>query len=210
MSKKNRSLVRIPLLAIALSLAVALRAQTTATSTDSAISHLAARIADPLQKLHATKVVFADLKGPDGQIHPVGRWLANQLANSCNKDFPALEIIVRPKDEATGEGIDEAGNQKQPFKSMEEWARSVGANVFVTGTFARLSDGIGISLRALSSSDPTRSLVEATGLVPVSDVVTGLSPDPIPSPKGGVPRSLWRWRHGRSPMHSLPSSPILG
>ena len=76
MSKKNHSLVQIPLLAIVLSLAAASRAQNSATSTDTAISQLAARIADPLQKLRATKVVFADLKGPAGRIHPVGRWLA--------------------------------------------------------------------------------------------------------------------------------------
>jgi TonB family protein len=134
-------------------------------------------------------VVFADLKGPDGQTHAFGRWLSDQLANSCNQDFPALEIHIRPQHEEAAEGVDEAGNQKQAFKSVEEWARSVGANVVVTGTFARFSDGIGISLRAWPSSDPARTLGEATGLVPISDRIAGLSCEPIPSPKGGIPRS---------------------
>jgi TonB family protein len=185
--KKNQLFLPILLLATAFPLAAAARAQTTATSTDTAILQLAARIADPLQKMHATKVVFADLKGPDGQLHPVGRWLADRLANSCNKDFPGLEIIIRPQNEEAAERVDDADNKKQAFKSVEEWARSIGASVFVTGTFARTADGIGISLRALSSSDPSRSLAEATGLVPISDEIARLSPEPIPSSKGRIP-----------------------
>jgi TonB family protein len=187
--KTDRSLLGVLLLGMALSLGARSRAQTSRTSSDTAISQLAARLADPLQKVHAAKVVFADLQGPDGQTHPFGRWLSDQLANSCNKDFPVLEIIIRPQHEGAAEGVDDAGSQKQAFKSVEEWARSLGANVVVTGTFARFSEGIGISLRAWSSSDPARTLVEATGLVPVSDLVRGLSPEPIPSPKGGIPRS---------------------
>jgi TonB family protein len=189
MLKRNRSLLRVLLLGIALPLAAASRAQTSRTSIDTAISQLAARVAIPLQKVHATKVVFADLKGPDDQTHPVGRWLSDQLADSCNKDFPGLEIIIRPPHEDSAEGLDEAGHQKQAFKSIEEWARSVGANVFVMGTFARAADGIGVSLRAFSTSDPRISLVEATGLIPVSDEIIGLSPEPIPSPKGRVARA---------------------
>jgi TonB family protein len=189
MLKRNRSLLRVLLLGIALPLAAASRAQISSTSIDPAISQLAGRIAGPLQKVHATKVVFADLKGPDGQTHPVGRWLSDQLANSCNRDFPGLEIIIRPQHEEVPEGVDEAGNQRQAFKSVEEWARGVGANVVVTGTFAKFSDGIGISLRALSSLDPARSLVEATGLVPVTEAITAMFPEPIPSPKDGIPRS---------------------
>jgi TonB family protein len=189
MFNRDRSLLPILLLGIALPLATASRAQTPAASIDTTISQLAARIADPLQKVHATRVVFADLKGPDGQTHPFGRWISDKLANSCNKDFPGLEIIIRPQHEEAAGGVDEAGNQKQPFKSVEEWARSVGANVVVTGTFARISDVIGISLRAMTSSDQPRTLAEATGLVPVSDVITRLSPDPIPSPKDGIPRA---------------------
>jgi TonB family protein len=187
--KKNLSLLLILLLAIAFPLATASCAQTSATPTDTAISQLAASIAVPLQKAHATKVVFADLKGPDDQLHPVGKWLADQLANSCNRDFPGLEIIIRPQNEEAAERVDEAGNKKQAFKSVEEWARSIGARVFVTGTFAKSGEGIGISLRALSSSDPPRSMAETTGLVPISDEVTRLSPEPVPSPKDGIPRA---------------------
>jgi TonB family protein len=187
--KTNHSLLQLLLLAIAFPPAAASRAQTSATSTDTAISQLAARIADPLQKVHATKIVFADLKGPEGQTHPIGRWLADELANSCNKNFPDLEIIIRPENEGAAKGVDEAGNQKQVFKSLEEWARRVGASVFVTGSFAKTADGIGISLRALSSSDSPRSLAEATGVVPVSYEITRLSSEPIPSPKDGIPHA---------------------
>ena len=191
MTKKNHSVLRILLLAIILPWAYTSRAQTSPTSTEIAISQLAARIADPLQKVHATKVIFADLKGPEGQAHPVGRWLADQLTNSCNKDFPGLEIIVRPKNEEAATGMDEAADPEQAFKTLEEWARRAGASVFVTGSFAKTADGIGISLRALpsSSSNPSRSLAEAKGLIPVSDEITRLSPDPIPTPKDGIPHA---------------------
>jgi TonB family protein len=187
--KKNHSLLRILLPAIFLTSACTSLAQTSPTSTDTAISQLAARIEGPLQKVHATKIVFADLKGPEGQTHPVGRWLADQLANSCNKNFPNLEIIVRPKNQEPSEGVDEAGNQEQAPENVKEWARSIGANVFVEGTFARAADRVGISLRAFSTSDPPGLLAEASGLVSVSDEMTRLSPGPIPSPKDGIPHA---------------------
>jgi TonB family protein len=188
--KRNHSLLSIPLLAIAFLLpAAASRAQNSATSTDTAISQLASHIAEPLQKMHATKVVFADLKGPDGQLHPVGRWLADQLANSCNKDFPGLEIIIRPQNEEAAKSVDEAGNQEQALKNLKEWARSIGANVVVEGSFARTADGIGVSLRAFSTSDPAGLQPEAKGLVPFSDEIARLSPEPVPSPKDGVPHA---------------------
>jgi Gram-negative bacterial TonB protein C-terminal len=189
MFRRNRSLLGVLPLGIALSVAVRSRAETQPTAMDTAISQLASRIAIPLEKLHATKIVFADLKGPDGQTHPAGRWISDQLANSCKKDFPGLEIMIRPEHEESAAGLAEAGKQKQAFKSVEEWARSVGANVFITGTFARPRDHIGISLQAFSTSDSRISLGEATGLLPVSDAITGLSAEPMPSQKSGVPRA---------------------
>jgi TonB family protein len=185
MDRKPSGLLTL-IFAASLVVGPSVQAQSAPHPVDPAISQLGARIADSLQKTHAAKIAFADLKGPDSQIHPVGRWLADPLADSCNRDFPALEIILRPQNEKAVEGVDEAGTQKPAFNSVEEWARSIGANVVVKGTFARISDGIGISLRALSSSDPSRSLAEATGLVPISDEITALSPEPVPSPKGGI------------------------
>jgi hypothetical protein len=110
-------------------------------SADAAILQLAARIAEPLQMAHATKVIFADLKGPQGEVHPVGRWLADQLAASCNKDFPSLEVILRPANEDAVAAADGSNFQTEPAKSLEDWARRMGANVFVSGTFARLAAG---------------------------------------------------------------------
>lgn len=186
----NRSclLLAILLLANALALDATSRAQTSQPSFDAAISQLAALIAYPLQKAGVTKVVFADLKGPDGQKHPAGRWLADQLADACNKGFPGLEVIIRPKNEEAAQGVDEAGNQKG-FKSVEEWARGIGANLVVTGSFARLSDGIGISLSALTSSDSPHSIAQATGIVPVTNEITSLSGEPLPALKGQFPRA---------------------
>jgi hypothetical protein len=81
MLKRNRSLLQVLVLGIAFPLAVAPRAQTSATSIDTAISRLAARIANPLQKvvkdpgnglgLQAVESVrkwkFKPAAGPDGR-----------------------------------------------------------------------------------------------------------------------------------------------
>jgi len=162
----------------------ALAAQSPATG-DSAISQLAARLADPLQKAHATKIIFANLEGPNGEVHPVGRWLADQLAAACSKDFPSLEIIVRPAAEA--ENTPEF--QKDPPKSVEDWARRVGANVVVKGTYARYPDGLGISLTALTAAEPSDHLGEATGLIPITAEMTALSAEPIPTQAGPAPHA---------------------
>jgi TonB family protein len=92
-SKKNHSLLRILLLAIALSVTPASRAQTSAIPTDTAISQLAFRIADPLQKLHATKIVFADLKGPDGQICPPPQYSA-EARRAKIEGTVVLQVVI--------------------------------------------------------------------------------------------------------------------
>jgi TonB family protein len=149
------------------------------------VSQLAARIGELLVKAHVNKIVFADLRGPNGEVHPVGPWLADQLTASCSKDFPSLEVIRRPKDEAAGAGSDD---QNDPAKSVEDWAGRTGATVVVIGTFARRPDGIGISLKALTVDLPA-VVAQATGLVPITDAISALSPMPIPAPNSSVPRA---------------------
>jgi TonB family protein len=187
MTRRTRFLQRIAL-AVLSALFPLVRgnpAAQTSTSSDAAISQLASRIAQPLQERNITKVIFADLKGPNGAVHPVGRWAADQLARVCSKDFPSLGTIVRPAAEA--ENTPEF--QQDPPKSVEDWARRVGANVVVTGTFARLSNGLGISLRAITTADSPITLGEATGLIPVTDEILALSPQAIPGPVDQTPRA---------------------
>ena len=188
MSNVNQSLLKIAVSALAFFLGTSLRAQTAEPSTASAISVLASSIAQPLQQAGVKKIIFADLKGPAEEVHPVGRWLADQLASSCQKDFPGLEIILRSLNEDAVD-VDGPKTPEERFRSLEDWARRNRANVFVKGTFARWSYGIGVSLSAWTSSDSPREIGQATGLIPISDEITALSPDALPSTKGGVPRA---------------------
>lgn len=153
------------------------------------VSQLAAKIGDLLQKAHVTKVVFADLKGPSGETHPVGGWLAEQLTAACSKDFPSLAVISQPANEAAGTSPDD---QKDPAKSVEDLGDRTGANVVVTGTFAELPNGIngiGVSLRALGVSGPHSVVAQADGLILITATVAALSPDPLPKMPAGVPRA---------------------
>jgi TonB family protein len=188
---KNRNFYFLALLVLTafLSPRIAAQSQPATPNVDPAISKLAAKIAEPLRKAGATKVVVADLQGPDGQMHPVGRWLAEQLSISLTHDFPGLGMLVRaPEENATSGNEDFAIS---PLASAEEkdWGRKLGANVIITGSFAKVPHGIGVSLTATSLAYPVGWRGHTDGLVPITDEVSALSPNPVPSPKGGIARA---------------------
>jgi TonB family protein len=164
-------------------------AQSTPPPIDPAISRLAARIAEPLQKAHATKVVVADLRGPEGQTHPLGKYLADQLSVSLQKDFPNLEAIDRPQQNANPNDQAHSGDEVRDLKEMKKWARKLGANVVIIGSFAKVSQGIGVSLSPEFCNGSRRSLDLTTGLIPITDEITAVSPDPIPLFKNGIARA---------------------
>jgi hypothetical protein len=148
---RNQSLLRILIIATALSPASSLEAQTS-PHVDPAISGIAARIAQPLQESHSTRVIVADLTGPEGEIHPAGKWLADQLSECLSRDFPALEVLNRPRERP----ISYEGRAKDRFDAAEtaakDWARSLGADVVITGSFAEIPTGIAVALVAMHAS----------------------------------------------------------
>src|SRR5882724_1522346 len=84
MAKNPRS-PRLWIIAALLAGGIPAHAQSPPPPIDPAISSLAARIAEPLQKAHGTKVVVAELWGPEGQSHPIGKYLADQLTVALQK-----------------------------------------------------------------------------------------------------------------------------
>lgn len=186
---RNQFVLQIVILAHALVLATDLQAQTPSHSVDAAISEIAARIAQPLQESHAKKVIVADLTGPEGENHPVGRWLADQLSKSLSRDFPGLKVIPRPADQAISKNNRAANSLFSAQQSARDWAHHLGAKVLITGSFARTANGIAISLAASHPSGSAHSLGEATGIVPITDEITSLSPEPIPAQGSGSPRA---------------------
>lgn len=164
-------------------------AQEQPSTAESAISDLAARLARPLQEAHVTKIIFADLKGPDGQIHPVGRWLADKLSDSVSSQFPGLEVIARPQGADRLNGVDASDDTTKAAERAEKWAHHLGAKLVVTGTFAKVPGGIGISLTALRTRGSQGSVAVANGLVLISNVINALSLEPIPSLTDGIPQA---------------------
>jgi TonB family protein len=166
-------------------------AQNAPAPIDPAIASLAHRIAEPLQKANVTKVFVADLRGPQGQEHPVGKWLAEQLSKSLERDFLGLQVLDRSQEVGIAEDNDDPGNQFQPsvLKRERDLARKLGANVVVGGNFAKIQQGIGISLYAKFTSDSPRLLGETNGLIPISDEIASVSTDPIPLQKSGIARA---------------------
>jgi hypothetical protein len=92
-----------------------LRAQIAPAPIDPAMVNLARRIAEPLQKERVTKVFVADLRGPEGQGHPVGKRLADLLSTALQRDFPGLQVLDRREEGGIAEGSEDLGNQFQPI-----------------------------------------------------------------------------------------------
>lgn len=188
---RNISRMRALVFAVLSASGVPSQAQNAPTPIEPAIASLALRIAEPLQKAKVTKVFVADLRGPQGQEHPVGKWLADQLSKSLERDFSGLQVLDRSQEVSIAEGNDDLGSQFQPIllKRERDLARKLGANVVVGGNFAKIQQGIGISLYAKFTSDSPRLLGETNGFITISDEIASVSSDPIPLQKSGIARA---------------------
>jgi TonB family protein len=187
----NISRMRVLAFAFLLASGVPSHAQNAPAPIDPAIAGLAHRIAEPLQKAKVTKVFVADLRGPQGLEHPLGKWLANQISKSLERDFPGLQVLDRSQEVGIADDSDDLGNQFQPIllKRERDLARKLGANVVVGGNFAKIQQGIGISLYAKFASDSPRLLGETNGIIPISDEIVNVSSDSIPLQKSGIARA---------------------
>jgi len=185
----SRLFLTLPILIILLAISFAATAQTNPPPADPAIRKLAAQIAKPLQKASATKVVVADLSGPDRQTHPVGRWLADQLSTSLKSDFPGLDVIVRASQESAGSEDEDPTYPLTVSAKKKEWARKLGASVIITGSYARISKGIGVSITAANLARLVPPIGQANGLISISEEIAALSADPVPSWKGSIAKA---------------------
>jgi TonB family protein len=188
---KNRSFHFLALFVLTafLSPRIAAQSQPATPNVDPAISKLAAKIADLLQRANAAKVVVADLNGPERQTHPVGKWLADQLSTSLKSDFPGLDVIARPSQESPTTENEEHSYPLTASAKQKEWARKLGASVIIMGSYARISKGIGVSLTAANLAHSGPPIGQANGLIPISDEINALSVDPVPSLKGSIARA---------------------
>ena len=183
---KNRRSSRLWIIAALLLAEVPAHAQSASPAIDPSISKLAARVAEPLQKAHAKKVVVAELWGPSGQSHPIGKYLADQLTISLQKDFSTLGVINPPEPKRGPNDHPKSGDLHAIVEDARNWACKLGANVVVAGSFAKVPQGIGVSLTPEFCNDSRKSLGLTTALIPITDEINTISSGPIPSAANGI------------------------
>ncbi len=133
-------------------------------------------------------IVF-DLRGPKGQVHPVGKWLADQVSAAIRNQYPKIKTVDRSLLVSEGETSGAPMNEGAIFESEIQQTRSVGADVAITGNFAAVSNQIEVSLSVVSLADVGTSYGLRTGLIPISKEIADLMTEPIPALelKDGVP-----------------------
>ena len=157
-------------------------------TVDPAVAALALRLVDPIQKAHAKRVAILDLLGPQRELHPVGKWIADQLALALQKDLGDLQIVDRNQlHQSMARG--KAPDADQAVRQWEvQIARDFRADVLIDGTYAQLSARLGLTLNPIKVSRPERpTLISAT--IPITPEITSLSQDPIPVTTGDFPRA---------------------
>ena len=162
-------------------------AQGSANNFDAALGQLAFQIAGPLEKKKIKRVIVADLLDPNGQPHPVGRFLADKLSTILLRDYPALETINFSHSQSILDNSVSTDNG-HAFQDIRKWAEKMGASIVITGSFAKASEGIGISLTAVNTN-PGETYAQARGMVPISEEINTISVGPIPAPAAGILRA---------------------
>ena len=113
--------------------------------------------------------------------------MADRLSTIFLSDFRALEPIGFSHSQAL---FDDSvpRSEEQASQEARKWAKGRGAKIVITGTFAKTLDGISVSLTALKASSG-QTIVQASGIVPVSEEIRAISTEPIPPGKAGIARA---------------------
>jgi TonB family protein len=156
------------------------RAQGPANGQD--ISSLAVRLAEVLRKMEAKRVVILDLRGSRREAHPAGKWLADRLSVTLQKELPAAEIVDRSQIKAEETvGTVEPGLSDVRVAALEV-GRVAGADTIVTGTFVEVTKGaLSITLNAFKPTTSGLRADEITADVQEPSEVTALLPGPVPT-----------------------------
>ena len=87
---------------------ISARAQATSATQDAAITDHAGKLVHPLSDGGNKRVLVMDLRGPQKEIHPVGKWLADHLTSAIQQNFSEVEAIDRTQIGSYQAGQDEA------------------------------------------------------------------------------------------------------
>jgi TonB family protein len=157
-----------------------------ASSFDAALGQLVFQIAGPLEKEKVKRVIVADLPDPRGNSHPVGRFLAERVSAILLRDYPTLETIDASHPQKV---LDNSGPRSgKAFPDTRKWAKKLGANVVIIGSFARAPEGIDVWLTAMKTGSG-QTYAQTKGAVPISEEINAMLGEPIPSPETRIARA---------------------
>jgi TonB family protein len=166
-------------------------AQNSPSTTESAIAALVKSLAEPLKTVKARNVVVLDLRGPDGHLHPAGKWFADQVSAAIRNEFPKIKTIDRSQLSSNDETAGTPMDAEAVFRREIHQARLVGADVAISGNFAAVSDQIGVSLDVIKLADLGKTHNVRAALIPISKELTDLASEAIPTLElvDGIPRA---------------------
>ena len=112
------------------------------------IAALAERLAVQLLAANKKKPFIFGLTLPGDVPCPLGEWLADEISESLAQAHPELEVISRELQSSAAPKSALFHDRNQEILANEQRALSLGAQLFVHGNFAAISNGIGITLLA--------------------------------------------------------------
>jgi TonB family protein len=144
------------------------------------IAALAERLAVQLIAAEKKKPFILDLTLPGDTPCPLGTWLADRISESMAQGHPELEVVPRSLWNPTSLDLKSLHDQNQVNAAREVHARSLGAEVVVTGNFAALAEGLGITLLARGPLADAKSRFEALAEVPLTVEMQSILTSPLP------------------------------
>lgn len=110
----------------------------------------------------------------------MGAWLADRISESLAQSHPELEVISRSMWDSAPATNDFLHDRNQENNANEARARALGAEVLVSGNFAGVPAGLGITLMANDLISGGNSHFEALGEIPLSAEMASLGGAPPP------------------------------
>jgi TonB family protein len=148
-------------------------------------------IREPLKHANARKVIVFDLRGSNDQVHPVGRWLADQVALTMRNNFPEIAVVDRSLLNPIVVPASNPPAHLAIFEAEVRQARSLGADTMITGSFAKAADQLGVSLSVATLSHLEKTQEVRAGPLPISEAILNLATEPLPGLElhDGIPQA---------------------
>ncbi|MBI3668851.1 MAG: TonB family protein [Acidobacteria bacterium] len=160
----------------------ALMAAAPARAQQAEIDALAARLSAQIAKSQLKRVVVMDLVSPDDKSRPLGVQLTDQLGAALAKQGKDLEIFDRARVRAALE--ERKLNTEDVFdpKTSRFLSKYFGAQIVVTGSFARAENAVGIVLVASKLSESNETVGQSNGTIPMTKEIEAFFGKPSQSP----------------------------